>query len=103
MITILSKQAQMKSPYIVKADLSKEARDIESHLLNAWWSLIQGNIPKSDIKICGNKIYIKGKLHGHADSTSFRPASALSNPNSSALANSAISMYILTLTDASSA
>ena len=58
-----------------------------------WWSLIQGYIPKSDIKICGNQIYIKGKIHGHADGPGFRPASALSNSNSSASANSAISMH----------
>ena len=93
----------MKSPHIVKADLSKEARDIESHLLKVQWSLIQGNIPKLHIKIRGNKIYIKCKLHVQADGTGFRPTSALSNCNSSARANSAISMDTLTLTDTSPA
>lgn len=101
--TILSKRAQMKSPYTVKADLSKEARDIESHLLRVRWSLIQDNIPKSAIKIRGNKIYINDKLHGQADSTGFRPASALNNSNTPASANSATSMDTSTSTGTSSA
>ena len=57
--TILSNRTQIKSPYTVKADLSKQARAIESHLLKARWSLIQANIPKTDIKIRGNKLYVK--------------------------------------------
>ena len=78
---ILSKRAGIKSPYTVKADLSKEARDTESYLLKIRWSLIQANTPKSDIKIRGNKLYLKGKLYGQADSTGFRPVSI---PNSRA-------------------
>ena len=93
----------MKSPYTVKADLSKEARDIELRLLKVWWSLIQDNTPKLDIKIHGNKIYIKGKLHGQADSTGFRPATALSNSNTPASAISSTSMDTATSTGSSSA
>jgi len=45
--TILSRRAP---PYVIKADLPKEARAVESHLLKARWSLIQEKTPKSDIK-----------------------------------------------------
>ena len=31
--SLLSKRAQVKSPYVIKPDLSREARTIESHLL----------------------------------------------------------------------
>lgn len=71
--TILSKRSQVKSPYVIKPDLSQDARVTESHLLKARWSLIQAKIPKSDIKIRGNKLYVKGKLHGQADILGFKP------------------------------
>ena len=71
--SILSKRSQLKSPFFIKPDLSRDARVTESHLLKVRWSLIQDNTPKSDIKIRGNKIYVKGKLHGQADSAGFRP------------------------------
>ena len=71
--SILSKRPQLKSPFVIKPDLSRDARVTESHLLKVRWSLIQDNTPKSDIKIRGNKIYVKGKLHGQADSAGFRP------------------------------
>jgi len=54
--SILSKRAQVKPPYVIKPDLSREARTIESHLLKTRWSLIQANTPKSDIKVRGNKL-----------------------------------------------
>jgi len=73
---ILSKRVQVKSPLIIKADFSKEARVIESHLLKARWSLIQANIPKSDIKIHAAKLYVKDKLHGQADTTGYTPLPA---------------------------
>ena len=69
--TILSKRTQITLPYAVEVDLSEEARDIESHLLKVQWSLIQANTLKSDIKIHGNKLHIKSKLHGQADRTGF--------------------------------
>ena len=71
--SILSKRSQLKSPFVIKPDLSRDARVTKSHLLKVRWSLIQDNTPKSDIKIRGNKIYVKGKLHGQADSAGFRP------------------------------
>ena len=101
--TILSKRAQIKSPYVVKADLPKEARDVESHLLKARWSLIQANTPKTDIRIRGNKLYIKGVLHGQADSTGFRPTLASTDKNTSASPTTATSMDTSTSIDTSSA
>ena len=77
--SLLSKRAQVKSPYVIKPDLSREARTIESHLLKARWSLLQAKTPKSDIKIRGDKLYVKGKLFGQADTTGFTPGSASSN------------------------
>lgn len=82
---ILSKRAQVKSPYVIKPDLPRDARVTESHLLKVRWSLIQANTPKSDIKIRGNKIYVKGKLHGLADSTGFRLNEPPSDRNTSSL------------------
>ena len=73
----------MKSPYVVKADLSQAERATESHLLKVWWSLIQASAPKSDIKICGNKLYVKGKLYGEADRKGFRLSEPESNTNAS--------------------
>ena len=82
--SLLSKRAQVKSPYVIKPDLSREVRTIESHLLKARWSLLQAKTPKSDIKIRGDKLYVKGKLFGQADSTGFTPGSA--SPNVSTVA-----------------
>ena len=59
---------------LFKPDLSREARTIESHLLKTRWSLIQANTPKSDIKIRGNKLFVKGKLFGQADVSGFTPS-----------------------------
>jgi len=69
--SILLQRSKLKSPFVIKPDLSREARATESHLLKVRWSLMQKNISKSDIKIRGNKIYVKGKLHGQADSLGF--------------------------------
>ena len=63
----------MKPPYVIKADLSKEARAVESHLLKARWSLIQAKTSKSDIKIHGNKLYVNGKVYDQADKSGFTP------------------------------
>jgi len=68
---IQSKRAQVKAPFVIKPDLSREARITESHLLKVRWSLIQAKTPKVDIKIRGNKIYVKGQLYGQADSSGF--------------------------------
>jgi len=65
--SILSKRAKVKPPYVIKPDLLREARTVESHLLKAQWSLLQSNTQKSDIKIRGNKLFLKGKLFGQAD------------------------------------
>ena len=101
--TILSNRAQIKSPYTVKADLSEQARAIESHLLKARWSLIQANIPKIDIKICGNKLYVKDKLHGQADSTGFKPNPVPDNAGTPVSPTITTSMDTSTSTGTSSA
>jgi len=69
--SILLQRSKLKSPFVIKPDLSREARATESHLLNVRWSLMQKNVFKSDIQIRGNKIYVKGKLHGQAESLGF--------------------------------
>ena len=71
--TILSRRTQVKPPHVIKADLSKEARAVESHLVKARWSLIQAKTSKSDIKIRGNKLYVNGKVYGQADKSGFTP------------------------------
>ena len=81
---ILSKRAQVKAPFVIKPDLSRDARITESHLLKVRWSLIQAKTPKVDIKIRGNKIYVKGQLHGQADISGFtlnEPPSNISSNN----------------------
>jgi len=67
---LLLQRSKLKSPFVIKPDLQREARAAESHLLKMRWSLMQKNIPKSNIKIRGNKIYVKGKLHGQVDNSS---------------------------------
>ena len=78
-MSLLSKRAQVKSPFVIKPDLSREARTIESHLLKARWSLLQAKIPKSDNKIRGDKLYVEGRLFGQADTTGFTPSSGVFN------------------------
>jgi len=73
--SILSKRVQIKSPYVIKPDLFCEARTVKSHLLKVHWPLLQTNTLKSDIKIYGNKLYVKGKLFGQADTTGFTSSS----------------------------
>lgn len=80
---ILLKRSKLKSPFVIKPDLPREARATESHLLKVRWSLMQKNVSKSDIKIRGNKIYVKGRLHGQADSLGFRLNVSSSSSNNS--------------------
>ena len=61
--TILSNRNLVKKPVIIKADMSKDERKIESMLLQERWRLIQQGTNRKYITIRKNEIFV-GKLQG---------------------------------------
>ena len=69
---VLSKKVSLASSQVsIKRDLSHEERNIENALLKERRSLIDSGIERKFIKICGNSIYVKDKLHGLVQNSQF--------------------------------
>lgn len=60
---ILSNRSKLSRPYFIKPDMSPEELANERLLLKERWSLIESGVDKKDIKISGDAVYVKGKLH----------------------------------------
>uniref|UniRef100_A0A1X7U4B7 Zinc finger PHD-type domain-containing protein n=1 Tax=Amphimedon queenslandica TaxID=400682 RepID=A0A1X7U4B7_AMPQE len=79
--TVLAKPLQ--SGVVVKWDLSKENRQINSVLLKERYRLItEENVVKRSIKFCGNKLFVDGRLHGSVCSGVFVLAPTSTHNNS---------------------
>ena len=61
---ILANQNQIKSPIIIKPDMSLEERKCESMLLHERWDLIQQEIDRKSIKIHNKQLFVDDQLHG---------------------------------------
>ena len=67
----LSKASSLPHSMWIKPDLNPEERVCQSILLKTRWSLLQSGFDKSDIKIRGSRINIKGSLYGHVAGSAF--------------------------------
>lgn len=62
--SILDKRSQIPSPVIVKPDMTREERNIESKLLSQRWNLIQQGVNRKSIKLRRNQLFVDNQLHG---------------------------------------
>ena len=67
--SILSNCGSVKSPLSIKRDLSLSERRRESALLKERWSLIQSGIERKSIKLRGNNLLVKNKVHATYNGT----------------------------------
>ena len=88
--TILSNRNKINSPIVIKADMSKEERMVESLLLQERWKLIQQGTSRKHITIRRSEMYVGKLLHAKvtnlklvlckspANTTNANPASSTS-------------------------
>ena len=62
--SILAKRKNLSHPFSIKPDMSPDQRLQESVLMRERWSLIQSGTSRNHIRIRGNSMYVRGKLHG---------------------------------------
>lgn len=84
--SVLTNRDKVSQPIIIKPDMSKEDRDIQSVLLRERWNLIQTGVDRRSIKIRNNCLYLNnkhfGKVQGNKFFCSDSPSvSNLSDPN----------------------
>ena len=79
---VLSKRSSFCAPIVIKQDLIKEERLIESILLRERWSLVQNGTDRKFIKIQNTEIYAHNKLYGSVQDSKFQ-AFQHTNTNSS--------------------
>ena len=68
---ILLNRGNISPPIVIKPDMSKEERDIESVLLRERWNLIQSGIDRKLIKISNKHIYVNNQLYGSIHDSRF--------------------------------
>ena len=68
---------------VVKCDLSKEERQLESFVLKEYHRLISEGVDKACIKIKGYKLFLRKELHGGAHSDGFSISSCSGSHSSS--------------------
>jgi len=61
--TILSNRNKIKRPVVIKADVTKDERKVESILLQERWKLIQQGTSRKHITIWRSEIYVGKLLH----------------------------------------
>ena len=79
---VLSKWSSFRAPIVIKQDLTKEERLIESILLHERWNLVQNGTDRKFIKIRNTQIFVHNKLHGSVQGSKFQ-AFQHTNTNSS--------------------
>ena len=80
---VLANRNKISQPIIIKPDLSKEDRDIQSILLRERWNLIQTGVGRRLIKIRNNQIYVNNQLFGHVQGDKFFHSDSSSSCNQS--------------------
>ena len=68
---ILSNRNLIPSPVLVKPDMTKDKRDIESKLLSQRWNLIQDGADRKSIRIRRNQLFINNQLYGQIINSEF--------------------------------
>ena len=66
-MSILSSKKSLPSGIVMKRDMTREERNIDSLLMQERWRLIQSGVPKSTIKINHSTIYVNKCKHGQAN------------------------------------
>ena len=69
----LSKRGNLSRPYVIKLDMSREQREIESALMKERWRLIESGVHRSNLKIKDNRLFVGKKLHGSVVDKTFQP------------------------------
>ena len=77
-VSLLAKRGSMSQPYVIKPNMSKSERLVESLLLNERWRLIQSNVNKRDICIGKSTIYVNGVPHAKVINSSLVPSESTS-------------------------
>uniref|UniRef100_A0A1X7T6I6 Uncharacterized protein n=1 Tax=Amphimedon queenslandica TaxID=400682 RepID=A0A1X7T6I6_AMPQE len=67
---IWSRRRALQPPIVIKPQMTQEECQVESILLRKRWDLIQSNVPKSEIRINGRRLYVNGHLHGQVSESS---------------------------------
>ena len=60
---LLAKRSSLPSPIVIKPDLTREERAIDSAFLRPRWNLIQSGTDKKSIRLKGNDILINKLLY----------------------------------------
>ena len=76
---ILSNRSKLRSPVVIKPDLTPEQRSQEAALLKQRWRLIQSGTPKKSIKIRGNKLLLNNRVHGQVVNSEYCVSPLLSD------------------------
>ena len=67
-----SKRGNLSRPYVIKLDMTREQREIESALMKERWRLIESGVHRSNIKIKDNRLFVGKKLHGSVVDKTFQ-------------------------------
>ena len=78
---MLANRDKISQPIIIKPDLSKQDRDIQSILLRERWNLIQKGFGRRLIRIRNNQLYVNNQLFGHVQGDKFFHADSSSSCN----------------------
>ena len=69
--TVLANRDKVSQPIIIKPDMSKKDRDIQSILLHERWNLIQSGTNRKSIKIRNSQLYVNNQLYGQVQDNKF--------------------------------
>ena len=62
--SVLSKKRLLSNPYYIKSDMTREQRLTQSLIMKERWQLIQSGVDRNCIKIKGDCLLVRNKLHG---------------------------------------
>ena len=66
----------MSPPFSIRPDMPRAQRLQESILMQERWHLVQSGVDRKSIKLRGDSLYVKGKLHGRVSNSKFVCVSA---------------------------
>ena len=79
---VLSKRSSFCAPIVIKQDMTKEERLVESILLREQWNLVQNGTDRKFIKIRNTQIFVHNKLHGSVQGSKFQACQHTNSNNS---------------------
>lgn len=73
---IFSRRRSLSPPFSIKPDMSRAQRLRESILMQERWHLVRSGVDRKSIKLRGDSLYVKDKLHGRVSNSKFVCVSA---------------------------